>query len=700
MEFKQFKKIQQDHFQSITQDADCLLEVAVDKDEIWNLYLDSFDKKYNKVFRERPEKECNCCRQFIRAIANVVVIKDNQVHTIWDFQTDSEEYQPSVDALAVYVRSKAIEGYYVTREKSVGTSSNLEKREGSPIIEWDHFYLDIPSKFVDTSSETEGTVNSNLVAIRNVFKRSLDELTEDSVTTVLELISSNSLYKGEEWKSQLELFLSHQKAYKNLSDEEKENYAWEQAFKVGGIIGKIRNHSIGQLLINISEDKMDLDTAVKRYEKIIAPENYKRPNEIFTKKMLEAAKKQISDLGYMDSLTRRYAVVDDITVNNILFLNRDTASKIAPIDVFEEMSKDVAIDPRKFSKVEEISVDKFLKDVLPLAKEVEVLLENKHAANMMSLIAPQNKDANTMFKWGNNFSWAYAGNMTDSPLREKVQLAGGRVDGALRFSHTWNYDGQNQSLMDLHVFMPGSGVIASSKKEEHDNYPPNEKQRVGWNRRMDYASGGVQDVDFVNPPMKNVPVENITFPDVEKMPEGTYVFKIHNWKLRQPTRSGFKAEIEFGGNIYSFEYDKPMGNKEWITLAEVTLKDGEFTMNEILPSSTSVKEIWNLSTNQFVPVSMVMRSPNYWDDQSGIGHEHVFFMINDCISDESPNAFYNEFLKQDLLKHKRVFAALGSKMKVESSEDQLSGLGFSRTKKESVVVRVKGNTDRVMKVRL
>ncbi len=71
-------------------------------------------------------------------------------------------------------------------------------------------------------------------------------------------------------------------------------------------VGKIRNHSIGTLLVNISEG-MDLDLAVRKYEQIVAPVNYKRPKAIFTKKMLEDAKKTITELGYMDSLQRRFA---------------------------------------------------------------------------------------------------------------------------------------------------------------------------------------------------------------------------------------------------------------------------------------------------------------------------------------------------------------------------------------------------------
>ncbi len=684
MEFNEFKRLLQENFKEMSKNATHLFEVDLDKDELWNLYLDSFPAGTNEIYRERREYDCSCCKNFIRTIGNAVIIKDNKVSTIWDFDTNDSTYQPVLNALAAYVKSKAVSDVYVSKMKNIGTDKNHEQLENGKVKTWEHFYLELDNKFVDRSNKSEGDIKGTYRDTRNVFKRSLDEITEDSIETVLELISQNSLYKGEEWEGVLKEFLRYKKAYTKLNTEsDRGNYTWEQSVKAGASIGRIRNHSIGTLLINISEG-MDLDLAVKKYEQIVAPSNYKRPKAIYTKKMLEDAKKTIAELGYMDSLQRRFANLDDITVNNILFSNKDSAKGInGTNDIFGEMEKEVSVNPKKFSKVEEISAKDFIDKVLPTAKEIEVFVENKHDKNFVSMIAPCNKDSKSMFKWNNNLSWAYAGNITDSDMKQNVKAAGGNVDGILRFSIQWNEDGKDNCDLDAHCKEPNGNEIYFSNCK-----------KPGISK-----STGQLDVDIVHPDGK-VAVENITWTDVTKMPLGIYKFFVNQYS--GSVRKGFRAEIEFNGEIYTFDYNKSMRSDENVQVAEVTLdRDGNFSIKEKLSGSSTIssKEVWGVTTNQFVPVSVVCYSPNYFDEQDGIGHRHLFFMLKDCKNGEEPNGYYNEFLKNELTEHKRVFEALGAKCHVEDTEDQLSGIGFSMTKRADLVVKVKGATERVLKIK-
>lgn len=676
--FVKFKLELQKHFDEMQKEATRLFEVNVDKDELWNTYLDSFPAGTNEIFRERREHDCSCCRQFIKNIGSAVVIKNNQIHTIWELKLGDTTYQPVCDALDAFVKAHTVTDIYTTKFPKIGTDFNFEEINGKS-HQWDHFFLELPSKFVNRTSRSNEEVKGQFRDTRNVFKRSLDEITMEALNTILELINSNTLYKGEEWKAALTEFKRYKKEYEKLaSDVEKELYAWEKSVTVGMVIGRIRNHSIGTLLINVSED-MDLDTAVKKYEQIVAPTNYKRSKPIYTKAMLEKAQKQIVELGYMDSLPRRYATLDDITVNDILFSNKDSAKRISGAnDIFGELAKNVrGGNAKKFSKVEEVTINSFINDILPTANEVELYLENKHLSNLVSLIAPQNIDSKSMFKWGNNFSWAYSGNLTDSNMRDRVKAAGGNVTGDLRFSLQWNESGEDDCDLDAHCKTPCTEIYYSHK--------------------VDRNTKGELDVDIIHPG-RNIAVENIAWVDRNTMKNGKYLFFVRQFS--GSVKNGFRAEIEFDGQIYSFDYPHSMRSGEDVNVAEVTYEDGKFTIKELLPSNVSSKEVWNIKTNDFVPVSVICYSPNYWENvKNKTGHRHVFFMLKNCINDENPSGMFNEFLVQDLYEHRKVMEALSSKMRVEDSDDQLSGVGFATDKRAEAIVKVIGDVERVLKIK-
>ena len=556
-----------------------------------------------------------------------------------------------------------------------------EHRDDGSIGEWEHFYVKTPDSWVYRGRETIDSERSHRRTSSEVFGRALREISPDAISSVLDLINDNTLYKGAEWKNQIESLKKMKVEYDALPDDKKELYVWKTSKLVGPVMSRIRNHSIGTLLTDLS-DGVDLNEAVRRYEAIVAPANYKRPKAIFTKKMLEDAQKTITELGYMDSLRRRYANLDDITVNNILFANRDASKRVKGGDVFAEMMADAKSSPKKFDRVQEIGIEQFISDVLPGATSVEAYVENRHERNMCSLIAPVNADAPSMFKWDNPFSWAYAGNIADSDIKTNVKNAGGNVIADLRFSIQWN-DGRvphSPNDLDAHCIEPNGHEIFFANKRSN-------------------RTGGFLDVDIIHPIMGTPAVENIAYASKSMMIPGTYRFFVHQYTNRGG-RDGFRAEIEMDGRIFRYDYDRELRQGEDVNVATVTLdRDGKFTIEEHLPSTTTSREIWGVKSMNFTPVSVIMYSPNYWDGQNGIGNKHYMFMLVNCVNPEQPNGFYNEFLKQDLADHKRVFEALGSRMAVEATEDQLSGLGFSSTLRNELVVRVKGATERIMRIK-
>ena len=665
--FNEIKKRFQENFKQFIKDQTNLFVTGVDKDTLWNTYLSSFPDA------DRQEFTCNSCRQFIKNYANVVKIENNKLVSIWSFDVGDPMYQKVFDALHKVALSKPVVEAFFTDTAKLGTDSNVQMLENGDTVRWQHFFVEIPRTFVTNARLSLDTERAKIRDAKNVFKRSLEELTPESVNTVLELIDQNSIYRGTEFKGLLTLFSDCQKEYSKLKKGEKDNYCWVNSIKHGAVVSKIRNTAIGTMLIDISEG-MDLDKAVSRFEKIMAPTNYKRPAPVVSKKMIEEAEKTIKELGLQNSLGRKLCTPDDLNVTNLFFVDRNL--KVQE-DIFDTLKNDT-INPKTLSKVEEISLNDFINKVVPKASRLEVLLENSHIPNLVSLIGPADKDAPSLFKWPNGFSWSYKNSLADS-LKEKVKSAGGKVEGILRISLEWF----NHNDLDLHVLEPN-------------------KNHICFHRKVS-STGGHLDVDMNAHSVTRAPVENVIYPYGCKIGEGEYTVVIHNYNRREGISPESKVEIECNGETYNFSCAEIPHQKEVIVTKFTYSKKNGIKFTNGPKSSVSSQKVWGLDTYKFHKVSMGMFSPNHWDGNN-IGNKHIFFALDGASNeDDNVRGFFNEFLKPDLEgAHKRVFEILATKLKVEKGDNpkQITGVGFSTTTENSFICKVSGTFDRVLKVKV
>jgi hypothetical protein len=265
-------------------------------------------------------------------------------------------------------------------------------------------------------------------------------------------------------------------------------------------------------------------------------------------------------------------------------------------------------------------------------------------------------------------------------MKEKVKSAGGNTEGELRCSLEWyNYDD-----LDLHLIEP-SGY------------------EISFRGKMSSYTKGKLDVDMnAGGGSTRTPVENIIHPFGAPNIEGSYELFVHQYEKRENQDIGFRVEIECqnNGEVFTFEHSEPLRTGQKVSVATFNYsRDKGLTFQTQLNSTQMSKEIWNLSTNKFYGVNSIMFSPNHWDE--AIGNKHLFFMIKGAENqDPLVRGFFNEFLKEELTPHKRVFEAMAGRMEVASQpyERQLSGIGFSTTQRDQLVVRVKGHLDRVIKV--
>jgi len=634
--------------------------MAVTKDELWDAYISNIPEE------SRQEYNCNCCKQFIKSYGNVAALVEGQILTLWGINIDNPVFKDSVKALQELVLNSEVHSLFISPTCKLGTDSNASMGEDGEVHIWHHFFLSLPQSAASVASQTT----------RNVFSRGMIELSAAAAVTVLGLIDSNELYRGAEVKHRVAKFIQHKRAYDSLTEaKSKSVFCWENYLEGGKMWGT----SIGTLIKDIT-DGMPAQQAVKRFEIMVAPANYKRPTALVTHRMLSNAKEEVQALGYEKSLERRFAIPDDIPVSEVIYTDR-SHDPLAQTNIFDEVGEDLPVNPKKHSHGGSLTIAEFLADVLPKADSIEILLECKHAENLVTLVAPTNADSPSMFPWDNGLSWAYSGGMADS-MKKRVKDAGGRVDGVLRFSIQWNEGMKdNNQDFDAHCLEPDGTLIS---------YPTaGEVQR----------SSGMLDVDNTSPDHE-IAVENIIWTDQERMPKGDYKLLVHNYSNYNSVE-GFQAEIEFGGVTHTFAYNKPMMGEEKVIVASVKLDEyGHFTITPSLPeggSEITTRKMWGIGTNKFHKVATLMKSPNHWGNNM-CGNEHTFFLIDSCKAEESPRGIFNEFLKPELHEHRKVFETLANKIVVkplDKGERELSGLGFSSTQRNEVILRVSGVIYRV-----
>lgn len=668
MDFKEMKTAVQRQFNIMKKHP--LFRINTDKDTLWEAYLAAFPEGTNPMYKERTEHDCQCCKHFIRNTGNMVAIIDDKVVSLWDTVVNDDAYQVVANALSKIIKEGVINDVYLSVDAKVGTDSTPKLLEDKSVLNWDHFFLQLPNKFVVRGDDI-GSKLGEIRTTKEVMLRGLTEITLESIDTVLELISQNSLYRGDEQKFVLTEFRKLKTEFIKVAD--KEVFCWSRVESLAQSVSRIRGTVIGTLLCDIS-DGYGLDDCVKSFEQKVAPANYKRPTAVVTKGMIEKAKQTLEELGLTPALNRRYATLEDISINNTLFADRTAKPRMA--DVFDELiQKTASKSVKNLDKVEEVSIEQFLTNILPQASTVELMFEGNHTSNLVSLIAPVDLTAKTLFKWDNSFSWSYNGDLADS-IKERVKQAGGTVDGDLRCSLSW-FNGDD---LDLHM-------------KEADG------TKIFYGDRQSRLSGGHLDVDMnALGPTSRTPVENITYPDRKRMKEGIYKLHVNNFSKRETVDVGFTVEIEFDGVVHTFNYDKAVGNKADVTVAEIeySKKDG-FKILKSLPSVKMTKTVWNIPTQTFHKVKIVMLSPNHWDGH-GVGNKHYFFMLENCVNDGTARGFFNEFLNPEFDKHRKVFEIVGNKMRTDEANDQLSGLGFSSTQSNSILCRVTGAFSRIIKI--
>jgi len=656
-DFKAFATAINDHFKLMANYN--LYTTTASKDDLYDAYLQAYPDGTNPIYVNRTEYDCSTCKEFIRNIGGAVAIVDGAIVPVWDVPGLEYPYNVVAETMSAYVTSHPISSVFCLKELSYGAPHSKQLLQGGDIRTWYHFYARVDAKY---HSNTPAQVIGDSITAMQVLRRGLSELTLDSITTVLELIDTNSIYRGAEHRAALVAFKTLKESYDTTPAEQQELLLW---LNVTHHNARFRNTVIGTLVQDLS-DGVELEKAVHSFETKVAPTNYKRTKSLITPGMRDGALKTVRELGLEPSLSRRHARVSDVSINDVLWVDNAVRGLMKEGGIAALLQTQVKVKPPNLDSATPISIEDFMSSVLPQTTTLQVLLESRLLGNLMSLTAPCDVSSPRIFKWGNNFGWSYRDNVADSIIKQRVKGAGGNVTAPFRVSLAWfNYDD-----LDIYVYVPGGG------------WP------ICFMNRT--VGTGTLDVDAnAGRRRSRTPVENVCW---TAPINGTYQVHVKNFSKRESIDVGFTLEVESMGIISTYHYDRPVGDRCIVHCLTITVRGGQVTDITAAPNvegnSSSTTE-WGLMTQTLVKVDTVILSPNYWGDNHS-GNKHWFFILHECLNPEPTRGIYNEFLRHELESHKKVFEVLGDLTKVPPVPEQLSGLGFSSTRNDKLKVIATG----------
>ena len=193
-----------DHVKSLLKDGGILYRVNVTGEQLWDAYMSGFEN--DPVFRDPNSSvhNCNDCKHFIHRYANLVVLKDFEFKSIFDFpipEVEKEEYEKSITAMLNLVKNAQIVSQFCmttddlirysytkcpTKHHShLGICKSVKrytKEEAdkygvvkpNEVRTFNHFYLELPNRVFLNSRDTSTSLTAKSVADKESLVKTME----------------------------------------------------------------------------------------------------------------------------------------------------------------------------------------------------------------------------------------------------------------------------------------------------------------------------------------------------------------------------------------------------------------------------------------------------------------------------------------------------------------------------------------------
>lgn len=322
----------------------------------------------------RQHYNCHNCRRFFERYGNLVTIneKGEQRAVAWNHRAVPEFFRGAVAVVEAAVEKSNVDGVFVSSDPVWGVPEN---RDGKRNLSWSHISVTPPKERVYRGVvKTAGQIEAERRVDFNLIREALKDYSIETAREARKLLVSGNLYRPEKHVPMAEWLVNLHETVKAAANGRAErNVVWRAIATAPTGYAHLRSSGVFGTLLDDVKAGLPFDTISRKWSEKLDPLAYRRTQAAPTRGNIEEAEKIVAKLGIAESLKRRFAQIEDLTL-----LWRPTARAEEPVGggggVFGHLrakdegpaQKEIATPPTK------ITWEKFRRTVLPSAEEIEV----------------------------------------------------------------------------------------------------------------------------------------------------------------------------------------------------------------------------------------------------------------------------------------------------------------------------------------
>ena len=363
-----------------------LFTTDTDPDELWRVWLESIPAE------RRAHYNCHCCRSFIQKYGGLVYVFSTAetAPLLWEIEDPPPFFETAVEACDRLVGRAKVTGVFLWGEK--------ERQWGTPECGgWTHLSGTPKCQCWSHPLLTAGHKSAELKQDYQILSHSLADYGPDVVAQAVRVLEAGAVYRSEKALGVAKWAADLHRRLDGLKGQRRANVLWLAVAQAPVGYCHLRSTVISTLLDDIKAG-LPFDAISERWAKKLHPLQYQRPTAPPSSGAIAQAEKVFEAMGAASALNRRFATLADVQVK-LWVPKRDCI----PDDpkrqggLFDHLRSDKQPVKELDLPPVPITFDKFRREVLPTASEVEVLVPS--VGPFYGLVTAVDPEAKAILQW-------------------------------------------------------------------------------------------------------------------------------------------------------------------------------------------------------------------------------------------------------------------------------------------------------------